>query len=156
MYGLPKDFDVSVFVGKVLDSVSFSANTVSFAFGDADAYAPPPRLSITVQFSLQHQLPSESDQSNRQSVPLSESKLMQLPGHSVVRANIEDDGTLVVAFDNEHVLTVFHDQSIYDSYEIDWGDRETIVWSTEGGHPRILGTSRIIRSAEKRRPESFP
>jgi hypothetical protein len=46
MYGLPQHFDASVFVGRTLDHVPFTANTVHFAF-DGD-------VAIKLFSSCQH------------------------------------------------------------------------------------------------------
>jgi hypothetical protein len=88
MYGLPNGFDASFLVGKTLENVSFSANTVFFGFGDG--------VSVTVLSSLQHLLPSEREGSNVQTVPLSESKLMQIVNHCVVGARGESDGNFSI------------------------------------------------------------
>jgi hypothetical protein len=119
MYGLPKGFDAGFLVGRTLETVLFSENTVSFTFGD--------RVSVTVTSALQHQLSSESDQPNVQSVPLSESKLMQLPGHCVTQAKGEEEGTLVLVFDNGHVLKVFDNDPHYECYSINDGEHEIFV-----------------------------
>ena len=119
MYKLPKDFDAAFFVGKTLETVLFSENTVSFGFGD--------RVSVTALSSLQHQFPTETDQSNVQTVPLSESKLMQLPGHTVTHAIGDEHGTLTIVFDNGHVLRFFDDDPHYECYSINDGKREIYV-----------------------------
>ena len=119
MYKLPKDFDAAFFVGRTLEVVSFSANTVFLGFDNG--------VSITVLSALQHQLPSQSDPPNIQRVPLAESKLTQLPGRCVTQATGEADGTLVLFFDNGHVLRVFDDNPHYECYSINDGEREIFV-----------------------------
>ncbi len=119
MHKLPKDFDTAFFIGRTLECILFSENTVSFSFGE--------NVSVTVTSSLQHKFPSDSDQSNIQRVPLTESKLMQLLGHCIVQAIGNEDGTLTLEFDNKHALKVFDDQTHYESYSINDGKREIYV-----------------------------
>jgi hypothetical protein len=119
MHGLPNGFDAGFLVGKTLEEISFTANTVYFGFGDG--------VSVTVLSSLQHLLPSEREGSNVQTVPLSESKLMQIVNHCVVGARGESVGTLVISFDNGHSLFVFDDDPHYETYWIRQNGKEIIV-----------------------------
>ncbi len=119
MHKLPRDFDGAFLVGRTLESVLFSENTVSFGFGD--------RVSVTVFSSFQHQCPTEADRPNVQSVPPSESRLMQLLGHTVTQASGDDAGTLTIVFDSGHVLKVFDDDPYYECYSINDGQREIFV-----------------------------
>lgn len=119
MYKLPSDFDGAFFIGRTLEFITFSENSVAFAFDR--------RVSITVESSLQHQFGSDAEQGIRQSVPLTESRLMQLLGCSVVQAKGDENGTLTIMFDNGHVLKVFDDQTCYESYAINDGKHENFV-----------------------------
>jgi hypothetical protein len=119
MYKLPKDFDGKFFVGKTLENVSFSENTVFFGFGE--------HVSVTVMSSLQHQYASESEQSDIQHVPLTESKLMQLPGSSVIKVKGDEDGTLTLFFNSGHILRIFDDLPNYESYSFSDGKHEIYV-----------------------------
>jgi hypothetical protein len=119
MYKLPKDFGLGFVVGRTLENVSFSENTVFFGFGD--------HVSITAFSSLQHEFLAGAAQPNKQCVPLNESRLMQLPGHSVVKASGDDEGTLTLVFDNGHILRVFKDDPHYECYSINDGKKEIYV-----------------------------
>jgi len=119
MYGLPVDFTGAFFVGRTLESITFSENAVILAFDG--------RVSVSVESSLRHQFAADNGQGTVQSLPLSESKLMQLLGRSVTKAEGDRDGTLTLLFDNEHVLYVFDDQAQYESYLINDGEHEIVV-----------------------------
>ena len=98
MYRLPMDFDASFFVGRTLEHVTFSEYSVDFAFDE--------QVGITVASSLQHQLSVDRAESEVQSIPFSHSRLMQLSGRGVTDAKGELDGTLVLFFNNGHVLRI--------------------------------------------------
>lgn len=100
MYGLPKNFDFSVFVGRELQSVSFYPYTIHFWF-DAE-------LGINLGSSYLHRGAADSAE-DRVDVPPSESTLMQLTGKIVERAEREGEGTLVLHFSEGHVLKLFDD-----------------------------------------------
>jgi hypothetical protein len=119
VYKLPKDFDGSFFLGRTLECVLFNENTVDFLFDE--------HVGIGVESSLQHQIALEDEQSEVQAVPLSQSRLMQLLGRCVTGVKAGDDGTLVLSFDNGHVLRIFDDQPHYESYSIRHGDKEIFV-----------------------------
>jgi hypothetical protein len=118
MYKLPKDFDGKFFLGRILENVSFSENTVFFGFGE--------NITITAFSSLQHQI-SGSNESAVQRAPLTESKLMLLPGRSVIDVTGDQDGTLTLYFDNGHILRIFDDLPNYESFSISDGKREIYV-----------------------------
>jgi len=118
MYGLPQDFDTSVFVGKSLQLVSFTANTIHLAFDD--------EVSITVESSFAHDL-GQTGPPTVETVPVRESRLMQLVERTVVRAEARDRGTLVLYFDNGQTFFCFDDLPQYESYSITLGDRQIIV-----------------------------
>jgi hypothetical protein len=118
MYKLPKDFDGTFFIGRTLQNVSYSENTVFFGFDE--------NVSVTATSSLQHEIPGDKE-SLIQKVPLTESKLMKLPGHCIVKASGDEEGTLTLVFDNEHVLKVFNDDPHYECYSINNGKQEIYV-----------------------------
>jgi hypothetical protein len=119
MYGLPKDFDAAFLLNRKLEIVSFAEYTVYFGFAD--------NVSVTVTSSFQHQIGRRDQSAPIQQIPLAESKLMQLIGHTVLHANGDSNGTLTITFDNDHTLRIFDDQPNYESYEISDGDRRIFV-----------------------------
>jgi Family of unknown function (DUF6188) len=108
MYGLPSDFDPSGFVGKALEQISFSANTIHLAFEDG--------FSITLESSFAHKKGDELLEEGV--VPLSESRLMQLVAKIVVRGEVLDRGTLVLHFEEGRSLFCYDDSTTYESYRI--------------------------------------
>lgn len=118
MYGLQLDFDATVFVGRELMQICFTANTVGFAFSDD--------LSITLVSSFVH-CNASSDEARKQAVPVLSSNLMHLIGHKVDSVSAAPDGTLALVFDNGHSLTFLDDSQEYESYSIRIGDKEIIV-----------------------------
>ena len=120
MYGLPKDFDGSMFVGRTVGLVSFSVNTIHISF-DGD-------ISITLESSFEHRLGTEEPaQVCVQEVPVEESRLMQLTGRSVESVEANVDGTLTLHFDGGHILPCFDDSPQYASYRITHGNLEIYV-----------------------------
>src|SRR5574341_2119657 len=109
MYGLPEDFDASVFVGRELQQVSFTANTISLIF-DGD-------VAIAVESTIIVQL-GEVAVPERQSVPMTSSSLMSLAGLTVQRARSERNGTLALDFGRGRTLTLLDDSSQYESYQL--------------------------------------
>jgi len=107
VYGLPGDFDASPFVGRTLDLVSFSANTIHFNFDDD--------VSITVEGTYDHITPSGEAECE---VPVEHSALMQLVGESVLIAEASEDGTLDLLFSNKQRLIVYDNSDQYESYKI--------------------------------------
>jgi hypothetical protein len=119
MYGLPEGFDASRFVGCTLEQVSFSANTVHLSF-DND-------ISITIEASFTHSMPGDTDRSERSSLPILESRLMQLVGQSIQAAQASSDGTLTLTFGNGQALVCYDDTPQYEAYCLKLGDDEIIV-----------------------------
>ncbi len=119
MYKLPKGFDGAFFIGKTLELVSFSVNSVFFSFGE--------NVSITVESSLLYREGAQDDLAEVQTVPIKESRLMQLVDHAVTRVHADEEGTLSLMFDNGHVLQLFDDSSNFESYSINDGSREIFV-----------------------------
>lgn len=118
MYGLPPDFDATVIMGKRLDLVCFSANTITLSF---EGY-----ILITIMGSFTYQK-NLNVIANKQSVPVSCSALMSLTDKVVQHAEGSQDGTLTLHFDNGHVLTLLDDSQEYESYNIRVGSKEIIV-----------------------------
>ena len=118
MYGLPKSFDPSVFRGKTLDQVCFSANSITLSFEG--------RLSLTIlgTFILRE---GRSARSVKQAVPVMTSNLMGLTGKTVQTAQASTDGTLVLRFEGGRSLTLVDDSSTYESYAVRIEDEEIIV-----------------------------
>ncbi len=118
MYGLPINFNISVLVGKKLNLVCFSANTISLSFEED--------VSITIMNSFIYRDKSY-ETSNKHSGPVSSSNLMCLVGKAISHAEGQKDGMLTLQFDNEHALVLLDDSREYESYIIKIGNKEIIV-----------------------------
>ena len=122
MYGLPKDLDLSFFVAKRLDQVSFAQSVIHLLFDD--------KVSVTLMCSFQHQRNQDIEQHRLgviQSVPVTHSTLMQLVGRSVVSATGDDEGTLSLVFDDGQVLRCLENRSPYESYNFTDGEHLYVV-----------------------------
>jgi hypothetical protein len=118
MYGLPADYDASFFVGRELEGVFFSVNTIHFHFADA--------VSITLTGSFVHRRTID-DPGETQTVPVASSSLMTLTGKQVREARATPDGTLTLTFDDGQVLVCLDESGPYESYEIQNGSVTTYV-----------------------------
>ena len=123
MYRLPKDIDVSFFVGKTLNVVSFAVNVIHLIFDGG--------VHINIESSFQHQQKLEVEHhqlGTMQSVYMIQaSSLMQLAGHAVVTALGTEDGTLTLTFDHGHVLHCLDDTQGYECYNFTDGERLWVV-----------------------------
>ena len=82
-------------------------------------------VSIVVESALSHQESSNSA-IRRVKIPVAQSDLMVLLGHSILKAFGDDEGTLTIEFDNGRVLQCF-DQPAYEAYHIIQGEDEIIA-----------------------------
>lgn len=119
MYGLPKDFDGSVFVGREVEQVAFSINTVHLSFDE--------KVGLTIESSFVHTSVSPTDKLTKTSVPVAESSLMRLIGKKVETVDPMPDGTLKLYFEDGQVFICFDDSVQYESYHIWNGDTRIIV-----------------------------
>ena len=109
MYGLPVDFDASIFVGRELAQVTFTENTVHLTF-DGD-------LAITVESSFILKLGAQAE-AIKQAPPLKSSNLMTLVGSKIRLAEATRDGTLTLHFERGETLAFLDDSKEYESYHI--------------------------------------
>jgi hypothetical protein len=113
MYGLPRDFDGSVLVGRTLEMVCFSQYQVYLHF-DAET-------TITIEGAFSYKTDHPVD------VPVQQSNLMELIGASVSAARGDENGTLCLVFDNGATLEVYDDTKQYECYTISYGGKVIIV-----------------------------
>lgn len=120
MYPLPDDFDPAVFVGLTLSRVAFTSNTIEFAF-DRDTL-------IRALGEVRHDgREGQATWYDGATLPIRTSRLMQLLDATVDEAGIEPRATLVLRFENQHVLRVVEDTTAYECYHLHIGDRQIIV-----------------------------
>jgi hypothetical protein len=117
MYGLPKGFNTTKFIGRTLDEVSFTLNTICFSFDE--------NIGITVESSLEHC--DRDGQVYRVAPPVSDSRLMRLVGGLVESADAATDGTLILRFNDGQTLTCFDESADYECYHIWFGNNQVVV-----------------------------
>ena len=118
MYGLPSDFDASVFIGRELQMVAFTVNTVHLSFDG--------EVELTIETSFDVQL-DDTSEAVRQAPPVQTSSLMSLVGRTIRSARAHSDGTLMLDFSGGGTLTCIDDSKEYESYHIRVHGREIDV-----------------------------
>ena len=118
MYGLPSSFDPSVFVGRELELVCFSVNTITLTFDQ--------KIRVTILRSFIYH-PSPNAEAIKQTLPVASSTLMCLTGKIVRSAKADRDGTLTIQFESRESLTLVDELRGYDSYTLQIGDEEIVV-----------------------------
>lgn len=118
MYNLPADFDPRVFVGREIIQVCFAANNVHLAF-DAD-------LALTIEGRFVHRS-GRDRRAEQHEPPAITSELALLLSHRVRNAAADDDGALVLEFDDGQELICLNDTEQYECYRITRAGKEIIV-----------------------------
>jgi hypothetical protein len=120
MHQLPADFDPSIFLGKTLELVSFSANTVHFAFADGPA--------ITAMGSFQHTRPDETTPTAFEiGREPKDTAVPSLAGRAVASAAVEHGHTLRLVFDDASTLWISGGTEEYEDYTLSLSEREIVV-----------------------------
>ena len=118
MYGLPDDFDASIFVGRELEQVCFWAYSIHLVF-DRD-------VSVTLESSFSFRSTPDKELVD-ESIPVRSSDLMILIGRKVEHAWAERNGTLNLSFAGGATLVCLDETKQYESYRIRIADKEIIV-----------------------------
>lgn len=84
-------------------------------------------IIITIESSFSHFATSSTAKVEITPVPVAESRLMQVIGESVVTATGGRDGQLRLSFSNGHLLVIYDDSKIYESYRIFIDNTEIII-----------------------------
>lgn len=119
MFGLPSDFTANAFLGRVCNAVTFTANTIHLQF-DED-------VGLTLEASFSHRPRGARSLAEQASVPVLESRLMQLVGTTVSGVEVPDEKTLILCFDDGEVLCCLDDSTQYESFRIAFDGREIVV-----------------------------
>jgi Family of unknown function (DUF6188) len=120
VYELPADFDVQVFATRVLERVTFTANTLELIFDG--------EVSVTVESKIRYEVTDDGGGwVESATVPLTESTLMRLIGRRVHEASVKDRSSIALKFDNDHVLLIIADSDQYECYQLQIGDAEIVV-----------------------------
>lgn len=118
MHGLPSAFNVAPLIGRMLEQVSFTINTVHLAFDRS--------TSITIESCYAHAFDQGAGLVDRIQVPPKQSTLMQLIGQSITAVETQVDGTLTLKFSNGQSLSCFDDSS-YEAYRLKIDNLEIVV-----------------------------
>jgi hypothetical protein len=118
VYGLPKDFDASFFVGGVLETVTFAINAIQLTFDTGTA--------VTVQKHVRYRL-SANEPLRDDVLPTSNSGLMALVGRRIESTALRLPGDLILEFERGGTLLVEDDSEGYESYSINTPDGEVFV-----------------------------
>ena len=118
MKGLPKTFDTSLFVGRTVDAVSFTVNTVSINFDGG--------LILTIEGPFEHTAAFGAIGNQLNEPPISESRLMQLAGHQVTEATVVDDGGICLSFEGRQYLRCIRGSEPYECFHISQGGLEVV------------------------------
>lgn len=116
MHGLPKNIDVSFFVGQALTQLCFGGNELLLNFGDD--------LSVSVEARVE--LRSHDSQWEIENFKVEGAPLLVLIERTIEAATPHEDGTLDLRFDGDIVLRLIDDSPHYESYVI-WHGKETIA-----------------------------
>lgn len=118
MYGLPPDFDPAIFIGRELQQVSFTVNTVRLAFDDD--------IAITLDSAFIFQIDSAAA-AVEQAPPVQASNLMALVGRQVCSARSVSARNLLLEFAAGGTLTCIDDSKEYESFHIWIRGKEIVV-----------------------------
>ncbi len=118
MYGLPLNFDASVFVGKELSLVSFTMNNVHISFDEEH--------SITLESPFVYR-PDPASAEITQDIPGPSSNIMCLLGKKVLHAEGRKDGFLKLDFEGGGSIICLDDSDQYESYHLRVGSKQIDV-----------------------------
>lgn len=119
MYGLPGDFDPTVFVGRRLEAVTYGENYIRLDFGVG--------LGIVALSDVAHQATKGSGFSVDR-VPSSDpSSLHTYVGRDVVAALVDPPRRLELALDGGGRIRLTDDSDQYESFVISIGSDEIVV-----------------------------
>jgi hypothetical protein len=121
VYGIPKDFDPTIFVGAMLERLSFGPYIVTLDFGVEGG------LALSIEGSYEHSGPADGGWHDVDEPPVSDSRLTRLAGKIVEAAVVEDSRTLRLSFDDGQTLRVKDDSSQYESFQVSHGQKYWVI-----------------------------
>lgn len=122
VYGIPDNFDPTIFVGATMEQVSFGWYVVGLNFS-----AEPSPIHVTVEGGYDHAGPDGAWLDEERGLPARESRLMRLPGKSVTAAVVENPKALLLSFEDGQSLRILDTSEQYESFQIDHGDDYWVV-----------------------------
>lgn len=113
MYGLTTRIDLSMFTGREVEQISFSANTINIHLvGD---------IGITSETEVQYSI-GEGAIPRVDGFPVRESGLMSFVGETIARAARTESGGLRLDFRGGGALWIEDDSTMFESFSIDTPD----------------------------------
>lgn len=123
MYTLPNDFDATVFVGRRVEALTFSENTINLDFGGDERLLVTTESGVTYEFRDGNDVPV----TRQEEVKLPETSLVRLVGKRVVSAAVGDNVNLQLQFENGDIVWFDGRSQQYEMYRIFVGARELVV-----------------------------
>lgn len=119
MYGFPKAIDVrNTFVGRQLVTVTFSANTVAFAFDE----------DVAVTAENEHAVRCSADEEfTKVEIPPNTWPVSDFVGRLVREARVLEGGTLELGFEGGAALRFIEDESGFECYHLRVGEDDYTV-----------------------------
>jgi hypothetical protein len=113
MYGLPKNFDASSFIGKTLEVLVVGQWQLTLRFSENCT------INIEGQIAINSEMPTD--------LPDSLSTAYPLINQTIQSAFATEDGTLTLAFENGTKLQILDSEKNFESYNISFGGKELFV-----------------------------
>ena len=118
MYDIPDSFDSQVLVGRVLESITFAVNVVTFVFESAAV--------LSLQFGYSYRL-RDGQASSSETVPVTATGVLDLLGRQVETCRIFRNRELVIGFSGGAQLRCLETPEPFESYIIQVGSDEWVV-----------------------------
>jgi hypothetical protein len=119
MYGFPSSFDTSLFVGKPLEQLCFTENTLTLHFANGP--------SVVVESAIAVSMLGREPERRVHEIPIKTSSLMELLGRVVSQVRVVDAGTLCLLFDSGLVLEIIENSKQYECYSIRYDGKSVVV-----------------------------
>ncbi len=119
MYGLPKDIDLSFFLGKELEQIAFSPGQIQWFFSDG--------IHIGFSGEFSHSTQGKITVWDEDMPLVNAASVLSLVGAKVVDVEALTDGTLTLRFSNSETIALYDNSEHYESYTIRHGDDLFVV-----------------------------
>ncbi len=123
MYTLPNDFDAAIFVGRRVETLTFSENTINLDFGGDERLLVTTESGVTYEFRDSNDIPV----TRQEKIRPPETSLVRLVGKKVVSAAVRDNVNLQLQFENDDIVWFDGRSQQYEMYRVFAGARELVV-----------------------------
>ena len=118
MYDLPDSFDTSLFVGRVLETITFACNVIVFTF--------EPHAVLSVQYAYSYRL-GKNHTARTEFLPVASTSVVGLVGSRVESCKVFRKRELVIGFAQGGQLRCLETNEPYESYIIQVDSEEWVV-----------------------------